>query len=297
MIGRVLGTVLVICAPSLGHAQLQLSDYGTLDVTTPHAVIAEDFNGDGVQDLGVASTGSSEVKIALGHSDGGFGPFVGYATGTPYHLSCGDFNGDEVIDIAAANLAHGTFSILLGEGDGTFSPLPPQPCGALPTCVNAADFDEDDDLDLVLTCHGSETIEVYFNNGAGIFSSSLALTYVDNPTFVVADDFTGNGHVDLVVSNSIDSNFGIFEGNGLGQFPNLVPFDLGVDDSVWSITKHDINGDSYLDLVAPCPNQNLVVLLLGVAGGGFTPTVTYLTGEQPHAVLLTDLNLDLCQDL
>ncbi|MEM7263973.1 MAG: FG-GAP-like repeat-containing protein, partial [Planctomycetota bacterium] len=59
----------------------------------------------------------------------------------------------------------------------------------------------------------------------------------------------------------------------------------------------DLNGDGRLDLVAPCPNQNLIALLLGTPGGGFSPSVTYFTGEQPRAAVLARFGNDLHADL
>ena len=72
--------------------------------SSPIALVAGDFNGDGRTDLAVANAGSNDVSVLLGNGDGTFQTQVTYAVGSdPDALVAGDFNGDGRTDLAVAN--------------------------------------------------------------------------------------------------------------------------------------------------------------------------------------------------
>ena len=117
----------------LGNGDGTFQNQGTYAVdSSPSAIVAGDFNGDGRTDLAVANSDDNNVSIFLGNGDGTFQNQVTYAVGSdPIALVTGDFNGDGRTDLAVANegsfdsdgnLIPGTgdVSVLLGNGDGTF---------------------------------------------------------------------------------------------------------------------------------------------------------------------------------
>ena len=62
---------LSLAIPVRGVAQLTFgSPTGYAVGTRPGAVATGDFNGDGILDLAVANTGSNDVSILLGNTDG-----------------------------------------------------------------------------------------------------------------------------------------------------------------------------------------------------------------------------------
>src|SRR6185503_15444678 len=88
----------------------------------PNALVAADFNGDGVPDLAVANAfDGGTVSILLGGSGTTFQAPVAYKTGDSAALVAADFNRDAKIDLAAVNPGARTLSVLLGNGDGTFA--------------------------------------------------------------------------------------------------------------------------------------------------------------------------------
>ena len=96
---------------------------------SPYAVVAGDWNGDGVPDLAVPNSGSANTfSILTGRTSGGLpdGTFAtqqAFAAGTKVRaLASGDFDHDGMADLAVANsTTSGTVSVLLASCP---SPLP-----------------------------------------------------------------------------------------------------------------------------------------------------------------------------
>src|SRR5712692_9408280 len=80
----------------------------------PHSVAVGDFNGDGLQDLAVATSGSDNVSVLLGNGDGTFQAPQHFGAGDhPRFVAVADFNGDGLQDLAVANVFSNDVSVLL----------------------------------------------------------------------------------------------------------------------------------------------------------------------------------------
>jgi len=94
--------------------------------TSPVALVAADFNGDGNEDLAVADGADNRVYLFFGNGAGAFsaGPVLSLSS-PPVGILTGDFNGDGRPDIAVACTAgegQSTTSVdvFLNTGAGTF---------------------------------------------------------------------------------------------------------------------------------------------------------------------------------
>jgi FG-GAP-like repeat/Putative Ig domain/Beta-propeller repeat len=119
--------------------------------TTPSWVVVGDFNGDGIQDLATANSGSNNLTVLLGDGSGNFATMTGspLAVGaSPASLAVEDFNGDGIEDLAVPNNLDNNVTVLLGAVVGstpqtiTFGPLSNVTYGVLPFAVSATSTSE-----------------------------------------------------------------------------------------------------------------------------------------------------------
>jgi hypothetical protein len=116
---------------------------------------ADDFNGDGKQDLALVvldASGVGTVKRFLGNGDGTFQAPADVASGgSAYALTARDLNGDGKQDLAVIN-QEGTVGLVPGNGDGTFRKpvLYLVPVNGTFVAVAAADLTGDGSPDLIL---------------------------------------------------------------------------------------------------------------------------------------------------
>src|SRR5262249_29537098 len=90
------------------------------------SVAVGDFNGDGLTDVALSTSGSPAnpaVEVLLGKGDGSFQPnhLILPVGQTPLSVAAGDFDHNGALDLVTAN-SNGTVSVLLGNGGGPFRP-------------------------------------------------------------------------------------------------------------------------------------------------------------------------------
>jgi hypothetical protein len=179
----------------------------------PFSVVAADLDGDGDQDLAVASPSSDNVTILRNN---GVGNFAQPATSPeavgaiPYSLAAADLDGDGDQDLAVANTSSDNVTILRNNGVGNFAQpaTSPEAAGAVPFSLAAADLDGDGDQDLAVANEGSDDVTILKNNGAGNFGQpdSSPEAVGTSPSSVVAADLDGDGDRDLAVANFNSNN-------------------------------------------------------------------------------------------
>jgi FG-GAP-like repeat len=286
--------------------------YGT--GPSPTALLAADFNGDGVLDLATTTNlleqaGECQVSavpcpdlgfvsVLLGLGDGTFVAPTTVGSGTSL-LVAADFNGDQKTDIATGSTGLVTF---LDHGDGTFG-------GAVLSSVSevrgetvSGDFRNNGRNDLVgviSNCNGSicspGSVVVFLGNGDGSFQDGVQYQVGLQPSFLTVGDFNGDGKLDLAVTNSSSNTISVLLGNGDGTFKPQVQYAaaLGV---YRGITAADLNGDGKLDLVVAA-NSGFVSVLIGKGDGSFQTHVDYPVAGGTYSLAAADLNGDGIPDL
>jgi Bacterial Ig-like domain (group 3)/FG-GAP-like repeat/FG-GAP repeat len=297
---------------------------GPFSVTgSASSTIVGDFNGDGVQDLAVASSFedgyANYVTVLLGDGKGGFtatadSPYS--VESSPVSIVVGDFNGDGFQDLATANEGYvplnldccdmptvpNSVTVLLGDGKGGFTEASGSPFSVGynpgPISIVVGDFNGDGIEDFATANSADWTVSVLLGNGSGGFTPAPDIGVGNSPASVAVGDFNRDGIQDLAIANSGDNTVTVLLGNGSGGFTPLAgsPFPVGPDPV--SVVVGDLNRDGFQDLAAADSHGNGVTLLLGNGSGGFTAAAQpFVAGNAPGSLVVADLNGDGIPDL
>ncbi len=271
---------------------------------TPHAIDAEDLDGDGDVDLVVPVKGPlfsliEHVKVLLNNGDGTFQSMPNYPVGAyPVAVAVLDYTGDGLTDIAVANnLENGVVTMLAGIGAGKFKNVPVYAVGAEPTALATGDYNGDGGTDLVVGDKaGSATL--LLGSAGGAFQTGGS-AFAGDPVAAASGDFNGDGNLDAAVL-SIDDIYSnhsgkviILPGDGVGGFPEIpsYPGTPGVNDALLA----DFNNDGLLDM-AEAGGAGITVLL-GTSGGGFGAGIYHNLVNAPYALATADFNGDGFMDI
>src|SRR5579871_6207120 len=267
--------------------------------TSPFALAAGDFNGDGRLDFASAA---NNLQIFLGNGNGTFQPPANYLTGTgALFVSAADLNGDKKLDLAVADL--NGLDILMGNGDGTFQSPVLYTTACIPIFAATGDFNGDKKIDLLVT-YSSGTcgyVSIFLGNGDGTFQASPINSFsAYNPAAVGIGDFNGDGTPDIAVAEQFGtiSQVEVMLGNGDGTFhPGGT---ISTPDADWALSA-DFNGDGKPDLAVATQGsvglQGGVNLALGNGDGTFQAPTFYPAGTNDRFLGSGDFNGDKKIDL
>ena len=265
----------------------------------PGAVVAGDFNKDGIPDIATLADG---VTVLLGNADGTFNvePAINVSADS---IAVGDFNGDGIPDLVTTDFSTSTVTVLLSKGNGSFTTQPAVTVGAGPEAVVTADFNGDGILDLATVNCGTtscssgaavNSVTVLLGNGDGTFTTSKSTTVpgAGPPSCLVAGDFNGDGIPDLA---TCDSGVSVLLGNGDGTFAAKPT--VTIPDGSDSLAVGDFNGDGVADLAVL--GSATVTVLLGNGDGTFTTksTIDAPYGIDFSSIVTGDFNGDGVPDL
>lgn len=219
-------------------------------------IASADFNGDGEDDLALAS-GSSPYGLAvqISNGDGTFTPAATIEPGAPgyYGAWTGDFNGDGKMDIVAQPYTLSVLRTFLGAGDGTFTfgqqtYMPDNGLGSR-DALAVGDMNNDGRDDLVVGHAGSD-ISTAIANPSGGFTFYSQIGGGSNYKGAAIGDLNADGVLDAVVATSTQ----IFplRGNGTGIFSQIAgPTSMPAPyDQINSLASADFDGDGRADIAA-----------------------------------------------
>ncbi len=183
-----------------GVALAGTTAYGT------KAVALGDFNGDGHQDIAIATDeANSRVIIFLNNGTGTFGAgtAVGVtASGTIGALGVADMNRDGYVDIVVGKDATHDDMIYLNNGAGGFTNTVSLPTAGRgnTTYLALGDVDGDHNIDIVMGGNGLNRF--YKNNGDNSFTYyKIGTTDADDTTSIRLADLNKDGYLDVVAFN------------------------------------------------------------------------------------------------
>jgi hypothetical protein len=189
------------------------------------AIVAADFNGDGLQDLAVANYDASLITILVANGTRGFTETTVKpcpAGTSPISLAVGDLNGDGTQDLTTACDGSNNIAILANDGTGNFSPIPGSPItsDSTPQALALGDFNGDGILDIAATNPARGSVTIFLGNTSGSFTAAQGgpINVGSTPRSIVVGDFNRDGIPDLAVANRSSNNVSILLGNGTGGF-------------------------------------------------------------------------------
>jgi hypothetical protein len=264
----------------------------------PYSIIANDFDGDGNNDIAVVNMFSSNVSILKNNGNGTFQSAVNYpVVNLPVSIFACDFDNDGYKDLAVVNMDDaGTISMLKNNGDGTFQEAINYSVGVgSANSIFASDIDGDGDNDLVAT-YGLG-VALFENSGDGAFQPPVIIVTDNYLSSVFLIDLDGDGDNDIFAAGSRrpSSIVSIFKNNGDGTFQDAVNYGSGSE--THSIFSCDLDGDGSNDLVTANFRSHNISVLINNGDGTFQTAVNYAGASYPEAVIASDLNGDGRNDL
>ena len=225
-----------------------VADYDT--AAGPGETAIADVNGDGKNDLVVASGNS--VSVLLNRGDGTFPAHVDYPVGHPSDrlpVALADLNGDGRLDIVAGSDSVNSMSVLLNDGDGTFAPAVPYSTVSPPYDVEAGDLNGDGTPDIVISDTQLDGVSVFTGNGDGSLGTPKDYPVGGRPFLAALADFNGDGRLDVATANCCGLNgISILLNSGGGTLSPAHRYTARVQAS-GSFQGVDMNGDGRPDLV------------------------------------------------
>jgi hypothetical protein len=213
---------------------------------------------------------------------------------SPFQVVVGDFNTDGRPDVATANPTTSNVSVLLQNSSGGFSAPTNFTVGSYPYSMIATDVNGDGKPDLATTNALSNNVSVLLGNGSGGFSAPTNFTVGDYPVAVASADFNSDTKPDFITLNNTSNNLSVLFNTGTGSFGPAASLTVVAGSSYLSdVTTADFNGDGKADLAVTIQNsRNVVSILLGNGGGGFSAPTNFTVALAPQSVVSGDFNND-----
>jgi len=196
--------------------------------SSPSAVTAGEFDGDGRLDLAVVSSNASELTFFLSRATATTTPLAGEQ---PSAIINGDINGDGNLDLIVSNAGSNDISSFLGDGNGGFvkvdcnpetanisenCPISDLDAISFPQAMILRDFDEDGRRDLAVLNGGNSQIVILLGKGDGRFGKVSSVFPLGNgPRGFVTGDFNQDGENDFVTVNTISGDLSLLVSNDL----------------------------------------------------------------------------------
>lgn len=282
------------------------------------SIVADDFNGDGHQDV-AATTTTDEIWVYRGNGSGTlpFAPLKRAAGGTTSEAMA---SGRCDLKATAAVFVGRLNDVVVLPTDGTGAPIAVKPIdsnlGGRPVAIatrfedgkggwHPLDLNNDGKLDIVVAIDPGPgmdaSIHVLLGNGDCTFKSPIVHKVGHSPQALAVADIDGKGTLDLILANLFMSPVvKVFIGNGDGTF--LAPVEglpevPAMSNTRATLTLIDLDGKNGLDVVTANDfdtmdaNQyawtysNTASVFLNDGNGLFTtPTSSHFLGASPTAI-------------
>ena len=225
------------------------------------AMLADDFNYDGITDLIVTNSGTTNTQYYFGEASSSM-PFSSLSkyditnhSNSGNALTSGDFDGDGKVDLIVGNQS-GTNRLYFNTGTNqqpfNFANSFELVNNEATSVLAAADVDNDGDLDLIEGANNSP-IQVFLSNGTSSPFNGVTAIQVgsaQNVTSLAVADVDNDGDIDIV-DGSETGQSRLFRNNGTANpFDSVAAIFIGETATHTSqVTLADVDGNGWLDLL------------------------------------------------
>jgi len=211
-------------------------------------IVVLDLDGDGFDDVVVASRLSSDLTLFRNQGDGTLADATRVDTGGDRETACAvaDANGDGIQDVFVGALESRELVLLLGDGEGGLAVSDRVTVDGLPWMLAAGDVNGDGNADVVSSNSRGHTASVALGDGEGGFLSVRDYPAGQRPLAIDLGDLDGDGDLDMVVSSYDSANFILFENDGQGNYS--VALTLPAPAAGSCAVLHDRDNDGDLDI-------------------------------------------------
>ena len=289
----------------------------------PSSVAIGDLDGDGKPDLVVTSGSNNAVFVYRNTATPGSitssslaEPVLFPAGNLPNSISISDLDGDGKADLAVVNSAENTISILRNTatpgsiGASSFASRVTINVGRIYRSIAIADLDGDKKPDITVA---GEFLSVLRNTSTpgnlttDSFAAGVDFAIGTGAQFVSVGDADGDGKADLVTTGDLyNSVFVLRNTSSTGSitassFASKVDFAVGTQPSYNALA--DLNGDGKPDIVTVNSSDNTISVLSntstpgGITAASFAANVDFLTGADPGALVIGDLDADAIPEI
>lgn len=212
-----------------------------------------DINNDGMIDIVVTDTNSSQVLVLLANGDGTFkSPLMQSIAMQSGNLALADFNADGFADLilvqpGASPSDNTNISSYIGLGNGSFELMQRLPLGNLPKAIAVTDLNVDGIPDVVTANLDSDDVSILLGDGDGTLKPQSRIYSGGHPSSIAVADMDNDGVLDIVTANNFTSLIAIHLGIGNGTF-NRAGY-VVMPEKPLKVLISDLNNDDYLDVV------------------------------------------------
>jgi len=247
------------------------------------AIVAADVNVDGQLDVVGSLQEADRVVVALGDGDGSLAEGPNVVRLKPGALVVRELTADAVPDLIVAGPSE--ISVLRGRGGGSFDPAP---IAVLDTGTRAVamvlmDTTGDGLDDIVAALPDLNNVRIYRNNGDGTFGMG-GVRVAERAAALALGDYNGDGRVDLAVA--VRTGVAIFLGTPSGLASEPI---VSTGGATRTLTKADLNGDGYADLVGIDALTNGARTWIGRGDGTFDTLAPAPFDASGRELVLTNL--------